>query len=515
MKNHFEKSTDLFKFTAKISDDKMKMFVDVEPTGKNEIRREVLLGVISEFLSPDDVNTGVIDDICKHLTLGEAVLERRIAKGQEAEPGLDGKLLLLAKKFTGEGHVQVDERGYANYSDLHLFDNIAIGQAIGRLYPPKEGKDGFDVLHNLIKAPLGKPAVLALDKSLELRPPPDPSEPYQLIVSNTEGLLAEEQGKLAVKEELVIKGDLDFHYGSIDFIGKVRVTGDVHQGFVIKARKGICIDGSLEGANLTCTDGDILIKGSILGGRRTRLVCSGDVKCKRAQETEIEAHGNITIEKEAIDCNLRSGSTIFALNQLMGGESFVVCGAEAKFLGNDALKQTSIHLCSEVETTTEFSRLLVGISSHDKAIQLVELHLGPYASRPERIELLQEPHKAKMKKLLAKMQEIQKSRISLLGHKKKMLEHAVANDVLRVNILGKIYPGVSIISGDQVFSVKDELVGPKSIDFDPVTNQFSVGELKALQCAPGKSKDKDAANSAPKEKSKADQVTEIKKGNKP
>jgi uncharacterized protein (DUF342 family) len=121
----------------------------------------------------------------------------------------------------------------------------------------------------------------------------------------------------------------------------------VHQGFVVKARKGIVIDGSLEGANLTCTDGDIVIKGAILGGHKTRIVCSGDVKCKRAQETQIEAHGNITIEKEAIDCSLISGSSIFALNQLMGGELFVVCGVEAKLLGNEALKQTWIHLCSK------------------------------------------------------------------------------------------------------------------------------------------------------------------------
>jgi hypothetical protein len=46
--------------------------------------------------------------------------------------------------------------------------------------------DGFDVLHNLIKAQLGKPFALALDKSLELKPPHDPSEPYQAIVSNIE-----------------------------------------------------------------------------------------------------------------------------------------------------------------------------------------------------------------------------------------------------------------------------------------------------------------------------------------
>jgi hypothetical protein len=52
-----------------------------------------------------------------------------------------------------------------------------------------------------------------------------------------------------------------------------------------------------------------------------------------------------------------------------------------------------------------------------------------------------------------------------------MLETAVANDVLRVNVLGKLYPGVNISAEEQEFSVTDELTGPKSIDYDPITKQ--------------------------------------------
>jgi len=495
MKVHSEKTTELFKLTVKLSDDMMKMFIDVEPVGKKTIHREHILELIEEFIPRDFINTGVIDDIVKHASLGEAVIERRIAKGREAQPGTEGKLLLLVKKFTGEGHVEVDSRGYAHYSDLHLFDNITSGQVVGRIYPPKPGVDGIDVLQNIVKAEAGNAAAISFDKSLELRPSPDSQDTFEQLVAQNDGLLTEDQGKLCVKEELQVKGDLDFHFGSIDFIGKVNISGDVHQGFLVKARKGIVVD--------------IHVKGAIIGSNKTRIVCSGEVKCKRIQEAEIECHGNIVVEKEAIDCKFRCGASLMVLDRLMGGESFVVCGAESKFFGNEALKQTFLHLCSEIETTAEYSRLLIGIASHDKAIQMVELHLGPYALNPERIEVLRDPHKDKMKRLFAKFKEIQKSRISLLAHKKKMLEGAISNESLRVNILGMLYPGVEIIAGEHKFSVPEELAGPKSIDYSVETGEFTVGDLQGLQCAPVKSSVKEGVDEEGKESGAKDAQTPL------
>ena len=53
----------------------------------------------------------------------------------------------------------------------------------------------------------------------------------------------EDSGKISIKPELTISGDLDFRYGNIDFIGKVIVSGDVLQGLNIKAGKGIEVRG--------------------------------------------------------------------------------------------------------------------------------------------------------------------------------------------------------------------------------------------------------------------------------
>jgi hypothetical protein len=36
--------------------------------------------------------------------------------------------------------------------------------------------------------------------------------------------------------------------------------------------------------------------------------------------------------------------------------------------------------------------------------------------------------------------------------------------------------------GAEVLDVKDTVAGPVSIDFDPITKQFSIGTLKPLLC---------------------------------
>lgn len=477
----FSKTTEKFTIIASVSSDKMKLFIEAHPNGMNPVTRDEILSVLQEGVDTRQVNLGVIDDVARLLSQGEKVEDRRIHKGTPAEPGADGKLLILVKQYTGQRESKTEEKGLSNFSELHLFDNVEKGQIVARVYPPKAGTDGVDALGTVLVSKPGKPIKPSIDKTLSIE---KSDHEYEVIKAQVDGYLVEDSGKLRVSSELVVKGNVDFHFGHIDFIGKVVVRGDVMAGFNIKARDGIEIHGSVNGSTLISTAGDIVVKGFIYGGRDARVISARNFTATVAQEINAEIHGSIVIHKEALDCMLRTETSLEMKNgKLIGGEVLSACGVEAKQIGIETGKTTKITLCSDVETRADYGKLLVSIESHEKAMKLLELHLGPLAANPARIQLLREPHRQKMVELMRKFKDIQDSRTKLLLKKKEMLESGHPAEKLRVNYLERMCEGVEVRAGDELFSVKEEIKGPGSLDYLPQEKRFQLGELKALECA--------------------------------
>ena len=508
MKQVLAKNTERFVLVVKASDDRMKVFIDLEPVPPRReeappsdeqndkrsapeptvlewpvITSDEVINCLRECMNTSYLHDGVLEDICRCVSRGESVHERRIAKGVPPEQGGDGKVLFLVKRLTGEVEIKVDARGVADLKTLNLFDNISKGTKVGRIYPPKAGVDGRDALGKTLPAKPGKPYKAAIDRSLRLVNPSDSSETYQTLVAEIDGYVQEESGKLAIKGELVVGGDLDYHLGVIDFIGSVRINGSVLPGFSIKAKNGIIITGSVHEASLVCPEGDIVVHHYVYGGETSRVVAGKNFECAVAHELDVEAVGNITVHKEAIDCDLRSqASVIISQGHLVGGRTLAVCGVEAKQIGNDAGQPTRIQLCSDVEMSSEFLTLISQIENHERALRMIDLHLGPFATNPARIEVLHGAYREKMRRMFEKKREIELSLGKLLGKKSEMLVYAHTNSVLRVNFLQRMYEGVVVNVGQETFSPEHVLDGPASLDYVASENSFKIGELKGLEC---------------------------------
>src|SRR5690606_7419459 len=131
------------------------------------------------------------------------------------------------------------------------------------IYPPKAGTDGIDALGNKISAESGQPYKPSFDKTLLIEQSADPAHDFQIVSAQEDGYIFDDGGKLGVRTELFVRDNVDFRYGNIDFIGSVKVSGDVMPGFNITARKGIEVLGSIRGGSLICMEGDIKVKGFV------------------------------------------------------------------------------------------------------------------------------------------------------------------------------------------------------------------------------------------------------------
>lgn len=480
-KTVLRKETDKLLLEARLTEDRLKLFLDLIPKTPHHIAIDELLVALKEVAVPDVLDRGVLDDILKRFNKGEECRQRRIAKGTAAVNGVDGHILFLVKVLDGEVVLHADDRGRVSFADLNLFDNIKSGQTIARVYPPKAGKDGVDALGAVLPARHGEPAVVNLDVSVQSSQASD--APYQLLKAQKEGYVSTDDGIIAIKDELNIKGDLDFRYGNIDFVGTVKISGDVLPGFVVSAKRGITIDGNVQQGTLRCSEGDIVVRGYARGGAGSRITCGGSLSLKIAHDVHAEVMGSITVAKESVDCHYLSQETFSATEgRVVGGSLFTVCGAEAKVFGNDAELPTEIVIGSSVEVSSDFLKLEALIADHEKALELLRLNLGPLVENPARIAMLRGVHKAKMEQFLAKLQQVKRGRDSLAQRREKMLAEGRSSAVVRVNVISQLYPGVQIRRGDAVFSTQELIKGPASIEYLQESNTFEKQELKGLQC---------------------------------
>jgi uncharacterized protein (DUF342 family) len=352
----------------------------------------------------------ISQSICR---VRKKIIERRIAKGKLPEAGANGKLLLLVKLLTGEVEVKLDDKNRASFHDLHLFDNIAKGQAIARLYPPKEGVEGVSALGERLPATPGTAATVNHDKTITMLAAME-GEPYQLLIAEEEGLVKQADGILTIQGEFEIGENLDFRYGNIDFVGAVKIKGDVQPGFSVRAKKGIFITGSVQGGTLEAIQGPIEVKGLVYGGEKSRIIAGDRFVADSVQEVFAEIRGEIVIKKEARDSILMSQTIIqMPTARLIGGKAYTVCGAEFRELGSETEKETVVILCSAVEASKSFSDLIAQIESHEQAEQLINLHLGPLGRKKIRLDMIKPEHRDKIGKLIKKQDSIKESKQKL------------------------------------------------------------------------------------------------------
>ncbi len=485
-----------------ITSDRMKLFLEAQPIALEDgsfatILKEHLISLIGDNVPSNLLSHEVLQDAAEQLSRGEPTGRRRISKGLPAVPGKDAKLLVLVKAYEKKnaGHEFVDPWF------IRHFDNIEVGQVVARIYPPTVGLEGHDAQGKPLPAVPGKQVEIKIADSLERRAAAKGTA-FETLHAKCCGYL--EVGKeLAVQNELVIGKDLDHRTGDIDFIGKLVVKGNVMKGFRLQARGDIEIHGDVHTSSVHSAQGSIRVKGHVFGdggqpvtvsestnarslariSTWVQIQCSGSFVATVVDNAAVETFGDIEVVREARNAVLRTRATLrMPKGHLLGGEVHAVCGVEAEILGTASGTITQIHLCSDIESSAEFSQLMVQIHSHENAEKLLRAYLGPYGDEPIRVKRLAGEHRKKIEGMLKKLQVIEQSKTALFKRRDSMLANAHSSRFHRVNVLKTLYPGTEIYASEIRFTTEQLISGPKTIEFLPESNMFVVRELQPLEC---------------------------------
>ncbi|MCP3941975.1 MAG: DUF342 domain-containing protein [Desulfobacteraceae bacterium] len=303
------------------------------------------LSSIVDFLHNQGISYGIIDDqtieawILQRETKEESLI---IAKGEKPMTGQDGQISFhFENDFTNPGKIQGD--GTIDFRDRGDIPYVHNGDLLAKKTPVKEGRHGMDVFGNSVLVEEPMDPLFISGNGTEIK-----EEELEIYAALDGQPNVDAMGNITVNPELMIKGDVDFETGNIDFNGNIIVNGVIKEGFTIK---GISLTArEIEGAIIELS-GDLHISDGIT---EAKINSVGNVHAKFINNSTVTGFGDLIIQKEIIDSNIIiSGACQNQTGHIISSTIIAKRGIEANKIGTAASKPVI---------------LKVGVSEHIKIL---------------------------------------------------------------------------------------------------------------------------------------------------
>lgn len=218
-------------------------------------------------------------------------LPPRVGKSSQLKPLVPNALERILKPQT-VGTARVDMR------NLGAIICVKKGAELLRRMPPSEGRNGYSVSGDEIKAKSGE--------WIKFRPGDgtvisDGDE--NLLLADIAGMPKFKDQKMWVDDIFICKG-VNVGSGNIDYDGSVLVNGDVTEKMIIHATGDVTINGFVESATIHA-GGDIIITEGAMGKVNesateysTGLSAKGSVHVQHGQGLDINCNGNVTVGRQ-------------------------------------------------------------------------------------------------------------------------------------------------------------------------------------------------------------------------
>jgi uncharacterized protein (DUF342 family) len=193
-----------------------------------------------------------------------------IAKGRKPVHGCNEYYLPLISINKKAGKVLED--GRIDFREVDSIIECKKGQKILKRVPSVKPEDGYDIFGEKADAIIeDRKGYLKGDNIVQS------DDDENIFVSSIDGCLNVERNRISVQPNVIIKGNVDYDYGNIDFNGSVHIRGSVLPGFSVKAGGNIIVEKNVEDAYIEA-DGDIVIKMGITGKGSCKVIANGSIK---------------------------------------------------------------------------------------------------------------------------------------------------------------------------------------------------------------------------------------------
>lgn len=417
--------------------------------------RDFIYTEIYQFILSYDIKFGIQKEVIRELA-ENPVYDKLfvIARGEKAKHGANG---YVEYKFdTNKDKAVFNEDDIRiNFKAAFNIANVKEGDVLAVYHEPTKGIEGHTVHNRILKAYDGKETQIQIGENVQL------SEDKKQAVSLIDGQALLQDGVVSVLPVYYVNGSLSIKTGgNIDFIGSVVINGDVEDGYVVKASKGIQIHGSI-GKSEVVSGGDIVVSNGIQTKGEGVVRAGGSVISKFIGNSIVFAEDRVVVSDGIVNSQVNCGGKIICYGKrarIHGGQLRAANSIIAKEIGTAAGTETVLEVGVNPESRERFNFLDNKIKENSKQIENYDLNIATFEKTIKTKGALTEERKAVY-------EDMKTQRDALLEENRVMTDEFIAlreeiqsaKGSGEISVENIVYPNVKININTAEYTVRNEL----------------------------------------------------------
>ncbi|UCB47021.1 MAG: DUF342 domain-containing protein [Spirochaetota bacterium] len=363
-------------FSIDVSTDEMCALLTVEPSlgGAPAVEYDAVIDRYKSMgivygLKEDRIRKAIQEAESEKTTVENVI----IAEGSKPVNGEDGSFEFKVRLASGS-RLEIKEDGRTDFKEYDLVTRVKEGDLVAVMKKAGEGvKDGKTIKDVVLPSKKGHDVDMSHGKNIRV----EERDETIFYYSEIAGQLLTDGQHFSVEPLLVINGDVGTKTGNIDFDGSVLIRGNVNDSFRVRAGKDITIQGNV-GSAFVHSDGNITVKNGVIGKYKGLVTAKGDIILKFTENSHIQAHGDIIIQRAALNCKLVAGGRVVSTQekgQVVGGEIKAQKGLEVKVLGNVSENKMNVYIGTDFFLESQINELKEKMGKYENSLDKLKLLL--------------------------------------------------------------------------------------------------------------------------------------------
>jgi uncharacterized protein (DUF342 family) len=436
-----------------ISAQEMKATLYLTPPGQGgcDLSAETLLSILHNNNVIYGINEVFLEEFADRPRYKEAVL---VAEGARPVNGADAYIQYNFETDQTKVKLREGSNGKVDFKDLNIIQNVVEGQPLAKKIDPQRGEPGRTVTGKIIPAKNGKDIALPLGKNVHM------ADDGHTIIADMNGQVVVAGTKINVEPVYTVDGDVNLKIGNIIFLGTVIVTGNVEDGFSVKAAGNIEVHGTVEKAELDA-EGDIIVYQGITGKNGGLVKAGRSIWARFIENGTVEAGNMVVVSDGIVNSRVDANKSIICQGKrahIVGGRLRASEEINAKVIGSPmGGAETICEVGYDPREKAKLDALQESKAAAEKQLEDLQLNLQTLINIKKQRKSLPEDKEAYMHELMDKREELT-GELAKLGKNLEEVQDYLNNLKTRgkVSASSKVYPGVKIVVRDVREDVRND-----------------------------------------------------------
>jgi uncharacterized protein (DUF342 family) len=442
-----------------VTADEMKAYITISPPGLGgcDLSMEGYLAALRNSKVVFGVDEEALGQFADKPVYKEPFLA---AEGIRSNHGNDSYIKYNFASDQPKINFREASNGRIDFKELNIIQNVVKDQPLAVKIPAEKGTDGKTITGKIIPAQDGKDLAMPLGKNVRA------GEDGVTIIADMNGQVIVSNGNINVEPVYTVQGNVGVKTGNIIFLGTVFITGNVEEGFSVKAAGNIEIKGTVEKAELDA-EGDIIVHQGITGKGDNVIRSGRSIWARFIENAQVEAGNMIVISDGIINSKVDAFRKIICQGKrasIVGGRLRATEEINAKSIGSPTSgTETVCEVGFDPKSKQRLEILEAQNILIDKQLEELQLNIQTLINIKKQRMSLPEDKEAYLDELMDKRQELNgefqknKDEMERLHSFLRNLEGRG-----RISAFEKVFPGVRITIRDIKEDVKTDY---KSVTF--------------------------------------------------